>query len=112
MIDTNAMTTRGTVPTGSGPHGEVIDTAGTRAWVTNTYANTVSVIDLPTLSVVAAVPVGAEPAGISYSTRSPAPASTTTTQLNIPRQPRVDRPRLKVSRLDVLKTRDYRLPTR
>ena len=84
VIDTNAMTTRGTVPTGSGPHGVVIDTAGTRAWVTNTYANTVSVIDLPTLSVVAAVPVGAEPAGISFSTRSPAPASTKTTQLNIP----------------------------
>ena len=84
VIDTNAMTTRGTVPTGSGPHGVVIDTSGTRAWVTNTYANTVSVIDLPTLSLVAAVPVGAEPAGISFSTRSPAPASTTTTQLNVP----------------------------
>ncbi|MGB8506331.1 YncE family protein [Mycobacterium sp.] len=84
VIDTAAMTVRGTVPTGSGPHGVVIDTSGTRAWVTNTYVNTVSVIDLPTLSVVATVPVGPEPAGISYSPHPPAPAGAETTQLNIP----------------------------
>lgn len=65
VIDTASMTVRGTVSTGSGPHGVVIDTSGTWAWVTNTYANTVSVADLPTLSVVATVPVGTEPAGIS-----------------------------------------------
>lgn len=86
VIDTAAMHVRGTVPTGSGPHGVVIDTSGTRAWVTNTYANTVSVADLPTLSVVTTVPVGTQPAGISYSTRPPVPTSTTTTQLNIPTQ--------------------------
>ena len=33
VIDTAAMTVRGGVPTGSGPHGVVIDTSGTWAWV-------------------------------------------------------------------------------
>ncbi len=84
VIDAAAMTVRGTVPTGSGPHGVVISSSGTRAWVTNTYANTVSVIDLPTLSVVATVPAGTEPAGISYSPRTPASINAQTTQLNIP----------------------------
>ncbi|HEX9835145.1 MAG TPA: hypothetical protein VGA66_19045, partial [Mycobacterium sp.] len=67
MLDTAAMAVRSTVATGSGPHGVVIDTAGTRAWVTNTYDNTVSVIDLPTASVIATVPTGTAPSGISYS---------------------------------------------
>jgi DNA-binding beta-propeller fold protein YncE len=47
-----AMTVCGAVGTGSGPHGVVIDTAGTRAWVTNNYDNTVSVINPGRLSVV------------------------------------------------------------
>ena len=51
MIDTAAITVRGTVDTGSGPHGVVIDTSGTRAWVTNSYDNTVSVINLGSVSV-------------------------------------------------------------
>ncbi|GAB4961738.1 hypothetical protein MAHJHV55_17690 [Mycobacterium avium subsp. hominissuis] len=71
MIDTAAMSVRATVTSGSGPHGVVIDTTGTRAWVTNTYDGTVSVIDLPTSSVVATIKVGAEPSSISYSSRPP-----------------------------------------
>jgi YVTN family beta-propeller protein len=71
LIDTAAMTVRGAVGTGSGPHGVVIDTSETRAWVTNSYENTVSVINLGSLSVVAAVAVGTGPSGISYSPRPP-----------------------------------------
>ncbi|WP_179962846.1 YncE family protein [Mycolicibacterium fallax] len=33
-IDTATMTVRSTATTGSGPHGVVVDTAGTRAWAT------------------------------------------------------------------------------
>lgn len=69
VIDTSAMAVRDTVNTGSGPHGVVIDDAGTHAWVTNTYDNTVSVIGLAAASVVATVPSGAGPNGISYSSR-------------------------------------------
>lgn len=84
VIDAATMTARGTIGTGSGPHGVVIDTTGARAWVTNTYDDTVSVIELAGRSVAATVPVGAEPNGISYSPRPPAPADAPTTTLNIP----------------------------
>lgn len=84
VIDTAAMTTRSTVPTGSGPHGVAIDTTGHFAWVTNSYDNTVSAIDLTSLSVSATIPVAAAPNGISYSPRPPAPAAAATTTLDIP----------------------------
>ena len=55
------------VSTGAGPHGVVIDPTGTHAWVTNSYDDTVSVIDIPTQSVrMATIPVGMGPNGISY----------------------------------------------
>ena len=84
VIDTAAMTVRGAVGTGSGPHGVVIDTSGTRAWVTDTYDNTVTVIDLDTLSAVATVAVGAAPNGISYASYPPAASDTETVTLNLP----------------------------
>jgi len=84
LIDTRAMTVRGTVTTGSGPHGVVIDTAGTRAWVTNTYDNAVSVIDLLTHSVVATIQTGTAPSGISYSPHRATATNTPTTTLEIP----------------------------
>lgn len=84
VIDAAAMTVRGTVATGSGPHGVVIDNAATRAWVTNSYDDTVSVVDLPSLSVAATVPVGVGPSGISYSPHRPAAAGTATTTLDVP----------------------------
>ena len=46
VIDTKAMTTRGTVTTGAGPHGVVIDDSGEWAWVTNSFDNTVTAVDL------------------------------------------------------------------
>lgn len=84
VIDTAAMTVRGSVDTGSGPHGVVIDPSGTRAWVTNTFADTVSVIDLTNLSAPATIAVGKEPNGISFSPRPPAAAPAATVTLDIP----------------------------
>ena len=74
VIETAAMTTRGTVNTGSGPHGVAIDTTGNFAWVTNSYDNTVSSIDITSMSVSATTPVLRGPNGISYSPRPPATA--------------------------------------
>lgn len=71
LIDAAAMTVRGTVDTGSGPHGVVIDTAGTRTWVTNNYDNTVSVINLGSCRWWRQSPSAPGPRGISYSPRLP-----------------------------------------
>ena len=43
---------------GKGAHGVVIDPDGDTAYITNTYANTISAVDLDTLSVGKAYPVG------------------------------------------------------
>ena len=56
-----------TIKTGAGAHGVVIDHDGRNAFVTNTYANTVSVIDIAERKVVATVPVGKGPNGISMA---------------------------------------------
>jgi len=88
VIDTAAMTVRGTVTTGSGPHGVVIDDSGTRAWVTNTFADTVSAVNVEKLSTAATIPVGKSPNGISYSPRPAAPAAETVT-LDLPALPSV-----------------------
>ena len=67
VIDIASMKVAATITTGSGAHGVVIDRDGTRAFVTNTYANTVSVIDIAERKVIATVPVGKGPNGISLA---------------------------------------------
>ncbi len=84
IIDTKAMTTRGNVTTGAGPHGVVIDASGDWAWVTNSYDNTVTAVDLSTLTAMAPIPVGTQPSGISYSPRPPAAGSADVGTLDIP----------------------------
>ena len=84
VIDTETMTTRGAVTVGAGPHGVVIDPSGHWAWVTNTYEDTVSTVDLSGLRLLATTPVAARPNGISYSPRPPAPAAATVITLDIP----------------------------
>jgi YVTN family beta-propeller protein len=76
VIDTATMTSTGSIATGSGPHGVVVDPTGRRAWVTNVYDSTVSVIDLPTRAAVATLKVGKQPNGISYAPRPPTSAAT------------------------------------
>ena len=53
--------------TGAGAHGIVVDPASRHAYVTNLYADTVAVLDLDSLKVVATIPVGSTPNGISFS---------------------------------------------
>ena len=84
VIDTTAMTTRGTVATGAGPHGVVIEASGDWAWVTNSYDNTVTAVDLSTLTAMDPIPVGTQPSGISYSPTLPAAAPANVGTLDIP----------------------------
>lgn len=87
VIDAAAMTVRGTVGTGSGPHGVVIDETGTRAWVTNTFDGTVSAVDLDNLTALATIPVGKRPNGISYSPKPPTAPAAATVALDLPAVP-------------------------
>jgi YVTN family beta-propeller protein len=50
-----------------GTHGVAIDGTGRCAYVTNTYAGSVSVLDIEARKVVATVAVGKGPNGISVS---------------------------------------------
>lgn len=56
-----------TIETGPGAHGVVVDREGRYAYVTNTYANSVSVLDVASRKVVAQVRVGKAPNGISIT---------------------------------------------
>ena len=48
-------------------HGVVVDRDGRYAFISNLYANTVSVIDVKSLKVLKNVPVGRSPNGISVA---------------------------------------------
>ena len=67
VVDTDSFEVVRTIETGAGAHGVVIDPTGRRAYVTDIYANDVAVVDLQQLSVVARIPVGEAPNGISFS---------------------------------------------
>ena len=53
------------VTVGKGAHGVVIDPDGDTAYVTNTYANTISAVDLDDFTVGKSYPVGKGPNGIA-----------------------------------------------
>lgn len=46
----------------------VIDPTGRHAFITNLYGNDLAVLDLEELKVVARIPVGEKPNGVSFST--------------------------------------------
>jgi len=75
-----------TITTGRGAHGVVIAPGDLRAYVTNVYDDTVSVIDLVTHTAVATISVGDAPNGISFIAGAPAaPASAVISlQLEVP----------------------------
>lgn len=87
LIDIASFTLNKDIETGEGAHGIVVEPSGRHAYVTNLYGNDVAVLDLDTLSVVARIPVGDKPNGISFSTvaveRQP------TTMLRLPNAPGV-----------------------
>ena len=55
-----------TIVVGKGAHGLVTDNNSKFIYVTNMFENTVSVIDNSRNEVIATVPVGQTPNGISY----------------------------------------------
>lgn len=66
VIATDADSVVATLPSGRGAHGVAVSTDGTRAFVTNTFANSMTVIDAKALRPVRTITVGREPGGISY----------------------------------------------
>lgn len=66
VIDLATFSTQ-PIRVGRGAHGVAVGTDGRHAYVTNLYANSVSVIDVQTRKSVATVPVGAGPNGISVT---------------------------------------------
>ncbi|MCU0924619.1 MAG: beta-propeller fold lactonase family protein [Hydrogenophaga sp.] len=67
LIDLASFKVVKTLETGDGAHGVVVDRDGRLAYVTNIYANTVTVIDVQTSTTVATFAVGAGPNGISVT---------------------------------------------
>lgn len=67
VIDTKTFTVTATVETGQGSHGVVVDPSSQHAYVTNIYGDDVAVLDLQELKVVARIPVGDKPNGVSFS---------------------------------------------
>lgn len=66
VIDLSSFNTQ-LIRAGSGPHGVVVEGDGRYAFVTNLYADTVSVIDVQSRKPVATIPVGDGPNGISVT---------------------------------------------
>ena len=67
LIDLQTFKVAKTVVTGAGAHGVVVDRDGRFAYVTNIYANSVSVLDVTERRVTKTVPVGKSPNGISIT---------------------------------------------
>ena len=72
------------IETGLGAHGVVIDSSGRYAYITNIYENTVSVIDIEQKTVIATIPSGVAPNGISFSALPVIPASSLEVQPEMP----------------------------
>jgi YVTN family beta-propeller protein len=58
-----------TIPTGAGAHWVLFSQDGSRVYVSNEWANTVSVIDRATKAVTATIPVGAKPNGMVWRSK-------------------------------------------
>jgi YVTN family beta-propeller protein len=67
LIDLGSFKVAKTVVTGAGAHGVVVDRDGRFAYVTNIYANSVSVVNLKVRKVMKTVSVGKAPNGISIT---------------------------------------------
>ena len=74
LVSTASFREIAKVETGRGPHGVVVDPSSRRAYVTNTYSGTFSVLDLERRREVAEIPTGREPNGITFVPYEPAHA--------------------------------------
>jgi len=81
ILETKTFTVLRTVQTGKGAHGIVIEPSSRHAYITNMYANDLAVLDLKALQVVARIPVGSKPNGVSYSPVMVSPRPTTNIEL-------------------------------
>jgi YVTN family beta-propeller protein len=72
FVDANEMVETGTVETGQGAHGVVIEPSGRYAYVTNLYGDDMAVVDLEKRIMVTTVQTGDSPNGISFSPLKPA----------------------------------------
>ena len=70
MITTASRRVSATVVTGEGAHGVVGGAGGQRAYVANSFAGSVSVLDTTTDQAMATVPVGRGPNGITFGEQS------------------------------------------
>ena len=75
IIDTATFKVVRTVATGQGAHGVVVDPSSRHAYITNIYGGDVAVLDLAEGKVVARIPVGEKPNGISSRLWSLQPGS-------------------------------------
>jgi YVTN family beta-propeller protein len=69
VIDVASGVVTETIQTGAGAHGVVVSDDGTLAFVTNAFADTVSVIRVENGKVIATIGVGRRPNGISYQSQ-------------------------------------------
>jgi YVTN family beta-propeller protein len=67
IVDAATLTEVGKVETGQGAHGVVVEPSGRYAYVTNLYGDNLTVVDLVDRQVMATVPTGASPNGVSFS---------------------------------------------
>jgi YVTN family beta-propeller protein len=67
VVDTATNGVTATVGVGTNPYSAVVNPAGTRVYVSNFGANTVSVVDASTDAVIATVAVGAGPQGLAVN---------------------------------------------
>jgi YVTN family beta-propeller protein len=70
VIDTDTFDFVRSGETGAGAHGVTIDPTSRHANITNTFDNTVSVLDLKEMTVVATVSVGSMPNGITFTSQA------------------------------------------
>lgn len=84
IVDTKTFTVVKTINTGKGAHGVVIEPLSRYAYITNMYENTIAVLDLTTLKIVASTPTEAKPNGISYSLYTPTSTSSSNIAIKLP----------------------------
>jgi YVTN family beta-propeller protein len=84
IVDAATLSEVATVETGQGAHGVVVEPSGRYAYVTNLYGDDLAVVDLVDRQVVATVPTGISPNGVSFSSVVAAAAPSPEVALPIP----------------------------
>jgi YVTN family beta-propeller protein len=90
FVETASLSVVETVETGQGAHGVSIDPTGRHAYVTNIYGDELAVLDLAERRVVATLPMGAAPNGVSFTLSAPASAPASEIVLALPGQTDAD----------------------